>query len=321
MDLSALDIDVQRLFRLNAQRTDPADALRCIESKSRLSAIADSLVWFDSDCAVKGSFIDLASDVVKTSATEVGHYLAGASDLASLLPVILDRSLGPRKEIDRSTCLRDLKRMEELVDDIIIRHLRSLRPRGLWRILGFGGGDCYYERSIGERLTGPSNGDGFRLYRFDPHEKLPTGDVTDVDLGEHAQAGSPVFDIVVCRWALHHVPGASRWDTIANAIRMLHPAGALVIVEEGDFAWRAERAPLNRAYQLLVACEDVLVNGILRPGFADTARRHDDSGFYLDYLARDDIVCIEHYLPRQMRRYLYLPGSPDKHGEVVIIYS
>jgi SAM-dependent methyltransferase len=211
--------------------------------------------------------------------------------------------------------------MEELVDDIIICHLRSLRPRALWRILGFGGGDCYYERSIGERLTEPSNGGSFRMYRFDPHEKPSADDVTDVDLAERVQAEGLKFDIVVCRWSLHHVPGASRWDTIANAIRMLHPAGALVIVEEGDFAWRAGRAPLNRAYQFLVACEDVLVNGILRPGFADTARTHDGSGFYLDYLASDDIVCIENYLPTQMCRHLYLPGSPDKHGEAVIIYS
>jgi hypothetical protein len=287
MHLSALDTDVRKVFRLMNQSADPGDALRCIDSGTRLSAIADSFIWFESDCTVKDNFVGLVADIVRSFPAEIRRYLIGSCDLADLLPVIVDRSRKFRQQIGRSTCLQDLRHMEEAIDDVIVNHLRALQPRSVWRILGFGGGSCYYERSIGQRLIRTTNGDELRLYRFDPSGEPAASDVEDVDLDGHSRAGSLKFDIVICRWVLHHVPDASRWDTIANATSRIGQTGALIIVEEGSFSRRAERAPLRRAYEFLVACEDVLVNGVLRPAFVDTVRMRDGSGFYLNYLTRE----------------------------------
>lgn len=319
--MSMPEVGWQQLARLDAWPMGVEALTWNLSDKEWLCLAIGPIIWFDGDCPLKAGLIDLVYEVASGSQNQIARYLSEKCELSELLPTILERSRKFREKISRDICLRDLADMEQAIDDTIIDYLRRLPPRSTWRILGFGGGDCSYEHSIGRRLSAYSGDSNFMLYRFDPEACGIADGVTDVDLELRSPGPQVHFDVVICRWVLHHVPKMKRWGTFDNAVRKVGRDGAIVIVEEGDFSPCSEQTPARRAYRLIVACEDILVNGVLRPSLVDTMGDSRTAGFHLNYLTQEELLSIERHIPVHMKRHTYLPGPPGKFGEAVIIYT
>jgi hypothetical protein len=297
--------------------TEAATLTRALADPAQVHRIAESLVWFTGDCALKHAFVALVSGVARTSPNNVSAYLGGASDMTPLLERMIECSIPIRKTLKPDICLRDLAESDRSIDRVILDHLSRLSWRPTWRILGFGGYDCSYERHVGAKLISIGCGQECNIFRFDPGAQAEIGHVDNVNDIDPAISGSHglEFDVIICRWVLHHVEESSRWGTLAACIRMLADAGAVVIVEEGDFAVTGCVTMEHRVLRFVTACQDVLVNGILRPKFVDGGQ------FYVKYLGAEDLEALESCMPTTVRRHMYLPRDSRAAGEAILIYS
>jgi hypothetical protein len=187
----------------------------------------------------------------------------------------------------RTEFMSSLAATDQCLDRAINAHLPRQRDR--FTLCGYGLAEGVYEQQLAARLA--ERGTTVELFGYDPGNpsfaRQAIHPWTPATCGANA---SPLFDIVLARWVLHHVTPAQRWDALAACVRCCKPGASLLIVEEGPFS--AEKNSAILLYEFLAGCADVLVNFVIYP---DWLGRGDcrDGHYYLNYLTPSDIAALE----------------------------
>lgn len=157
-------------------------------------------------------------------------------------------------------------------------------------LFGFGLGDGSWERKLGEFLVHRGEAGDVSLLGYDPFAVRSPG-IKYLDPKRIGGRRSPGFDLVLARWALHHVFPEQRWDMFARILSQLNPGGIALVVEHG-FMERPAMPRHEHLYRLLNAVLDVIANLGFRPEWFAATKPEFGRDFYVDFLRAQDIDAI-----------------------------
>lgn len=241
----------------------------------------------------------------RSALRDYGHGAADLSELAAGFSRFLERD---RACLDPEHVRLAVAGYTADGDAVVRGILRERDPRRNIDMLGFGCAEGAYELELCRWLESAGMTTGARAFGFDPHASDPLPGLCMLSEVDLASPDLPSFDIIVARWALHHVPRNERWSTLALALRRMRPDGIVLIQEEGMLGAGSARPREIARLELLLACFDVLITRSLKPGWA-RAGDGAQSPFFLEYLTLSDLASIEAHLPGGIARRIIKHGT------------
>lgn len=160
--------------------------------------------------------------------------------------------------LKRSPMLASVGTSFELTADPLVKMLLSQRQRcERLHLMGFGFGSGLYEANLKHYLLQVGLAQEVVVFGYDPFATSVDG-VTQLVPEQFAETH---FDIIVARWALHHVRPDERWNIFVSALDRLNPEGQAIIVEHAFDAAASKVCAANAtAVTFLNAAADVVAN-------------------------------------------------------------
>jgi hypothetical protein len=184
-----------------------------------------------------------------------------------------------------------------ILDYTVKEMLQKLKPKESINLLGFGLADGQFEKEICDFIIQKNLAKSLRIYGYDPYGKKGDGIIYLNDVQNLPSALK--FDLVVARWALHHVAPEHRWHNFVNCLNACTNDANILVVEHGIL----HNSSSNRerlTYRLLVSLYDTLANLGLRPGYFTDSAPNVGADFFVDYLESSDFE----YFEKQSKRPL-----------------
>ena len=273
-----------------------ADLLLRLRSPRTIAPLLDALEVKPS--LLRSTLEDLITGFAQCQSDLVRGYMSYNIPLPVLAKEFLRFLVETEAAYDSSQFMGSLTATNRGLDRAISTALTGTREP--FTLCGYGLGNGAYEQQLAARLA--ARGTKVKLFGFDPtNECFDRERIQPCTLAMLQTAGDPLFDMILIRWVLHHVPPDQRWDGFLACVGHCKPGALLVIVEEGAFSGEKDAAVL--LYEFLFACADVLVNSALHPGWI---RMGDPPGedFFLQYLTPVDITALEAAFPMSAQRQL-----------------
>lgn len=294
------------LLETITNRIDTNDILVILSDKKILSEIFYSL-----DAALKTNylyehFIGFLTKYVAESKTTVRNYFSGEIDLVIICKDFINFCFKNNVSLDFSKTLISFNKHDKLSDKAVKKELIKMNPRRHFNLFGFGLDEGIYEKELAKFLINKNIAKTVEIYGFDPYAKKNhvinylTSEQLSLDV-------TPKFDLIISRWALHHVEFKYRWKDFANSI--IHAnRDALVLAVEHGFIDKNHSALNKKVYYLMNATFDILANIGLRPHYFTSTAPNIGSNFFINYLDAKDFIDINNSTRRQTIQNIYDVG-------------
>lgn len=266
------------------------NACSLLKNPQNLASMLRQMNLYRDNNHLADNFIRQVSSFTTQHPTIVNHYFHDRLSLNMLGQHFIHHCFQNNTPTDKEKTLASFKHHDALSDMAVKETLLKLPQQPHINLLGFGLGDGYYERSIRDFLLQTGIADHVTIYGFDPHADQVT-DVTLLPSLALSQGQTPKFDIVIARWALHHVELVERWQHFSQSANMLAPRGIVLIVEHG-FIPSPNHAIHEKLYYFLNATFDVVANIGIRPHWFLDDKRVASERFFIHYLDQTDLSHI-----------------------------
>ncbi len=241
-------------------------------------------------------------------AEQLNAYLSGETNLNSIchdfIQFIFDSNHNEQLDADVTKQVLSVNIIDS--SDFVVKTLLAQHPfRDEIKIFGFGLGDGSYEIALKNFLTQQGLIKDARIYGYDPYA-MTNGSINYLELNELSN-GLTSYDLILSRWALHHVPVSQRWRNYIDVLNCLSPDGISLIIEHG-FESHGRPIENRRVYRLLNGFMDVLANISIFPEWFTSTLPSYGKHFYVDYLGYQDVNTFIDYCKQELKADYYETG-------------
>lgn len=278
----------------------------------RVATMLDAWDALMGDNYVRRGALQVLPDVCRTIEGEIAAYLQGELRLPDYVSAFVAGLRGTGRTYSRERTLADLWTTEVGFDRLIKARVADAQWPAHVNFFAYGVGDGHYEDTVRSWLLEAGVCESVSLYAYDPNASVEGKNITAVDIDQ--LAALPKQHLFLSRWVLHHVPYTERWDPLTRILNRMAPGGVAFVAEEGVFTPASRMSPTQRAYSLLMAMLDTLVNATI------LGHWFEHGGFFVDYVTEDDLATIEASLENPFRRQT-VETPCDFLREVTIVYE
>lgn len=278
----------------------------------RVATMLDAWDALVGDNYVRRSALEVIPEVCRTIEPEIAAYLRGDLRLPDYASAFLVGLKSTGRMYSRERTIADLWTTEVGFDRVIKERVAARSWPAHINVFAYGIGDGHYEDTIRAWLVESRICERVSLYGYDPYAQVDGKNITLVELD--ALPTLPEQHILLARWVLHHVPDEERWDPITRILSCMAPRGVGFFAEEGVFTAATLMSATQRAYTLLFAMLDMLINtSVLGHWF-------EEGDYFLDYLTQEDLATIESSIVKPYRRHV-VETPCDFIREVALVYE
>ena len=278
----------------------------------RVATMLDAWHALMGDNYVRQGALQVVPEVCRTIEREIEGYLQGELRLPDYVSAFAEGLRRTGRTYSRERTIADLWTTEAGFDRLIKQRVANTSWPAHINFFAYGVGDGHYENTVRSWLIEAGVCDSVSLYGYDPNASVEGKNITLVDVDQLATL--PEQHIFVSRWVLHHVPYEERWDPVTGILNRMAPGGVAFVAEEGVFAAASRMSPTQRAYSLLMAMLDTLINAAVLGHWFE----HGD--FFVEYLTEGDLATIEASVKSSFRRQV-VETPCDFLREVAIVYE
>ncbi len=257
-------------------------------------------------------FIHWLSTYAIQSWDSLQSYFSGQQGLTFICKNFIHFCFKNDISMDAHKTLQSFNYHNQLSDKALKQELIKITPKDSINILGFGLDEGHYEKTLAQFLIGEGITKAVNIFGFDPYAlKMP--EISYLTPEQLKAKNLPLFDVVVARWALHHVELQHRWGDFINCINRCNPDAMVLIVEHGFLNEKYSNLD-KRLYYLFNATFDIIANiGLRRHSFTNTAPDFG-SNFFIHYLEPEDFSMVKRGISLQLTQNIFDigPGFPNQ---------
>ncbi|MEM9254165.1 MAG: hypothetical protein AAGA91_01880 [Pseudomonadota bacterium] len=291
---------------------DAAPATSSFVNPVQLAGMLDAWGVLPGETYFREHVLRIVPDVSRTLRLEISRYLAGELTLPDMAAMFLAGFRATQVALSRDRVIEAVSTTAVGVDNAVKRRLSAVSLPPQVNLFAYGLGDGSYEEALRDWLLDSGACEQVSMFGFDPNAQLQGRNIRLIDLNELDALPAP--DIFLARWVLHHVPYAERWAALLSILNRMRQGSVALIAEEGVFAVACELSVAQRAYALLFAILDILINAAVHPLWIE----HGE--FFIDYLSERDLEGIEAALDVPVRRSS-IEVDCDFLREVLLVYE
>lgn len=163
------------------------------------------------------------------------------------------------------------------------------------KILGFGIREGGFEKQIKDFLIQNNKITSADIYGFDPNI-VPSFPIINLSKKILYSNECPSFDLIIIRWALHHVEEKERWDDLVACLNKANENAKIIFIEEGRFNLEAKLTFEDLVYDFLLCVADIVINFALNNNWMENIALKKEARFFIKYLTPTDVLNIEQKL-------------------------
>lgn len=278
----------------------------------RVATILDAWDALLGDNYVRQGALQVVPEVCRTVEPEIAAYLRGELRLPDFVSAFLAGLQRTGRTYSRERTIADLWTTEAGTDRLIKARVLSKQWPAHINFFAYGVGDGHYEDTLRSWLIEADVCESVSMFGHDPNASVEGKDITLVDLEE--LAALPEQHVFLSRWVLHHVPDEERWEPVTRILDRMASGGVAFLAEEGVFTPAERMSPTQRAYSLLMAMLDTLINATV------LGHWFEKGDFFVDYLTGDDLATIEQGIKKPLCREVFEVPC-DFLREVTLVYE
>lgn len=301
-----------QIFNIDSHQDHNHGILKILCDENSLKKKLEEIDIYIKDNYIHEQFISWLSKYSQANTNLVQSFFNGHTNFESIWKDFIkfclnhDISLCPKKTLDAFTY------HNELSNQAVNRELSRLQPKENINLLGFGLDEGIYEKEIAHYLRQNGIAQKVVVYGFDPYANKKNG-ILYLDKNQLKDPSAPSFDLITCRWVLHHVAEAERWDSLISCINLCNPHAKVLIVEHG-FQKQNISPKERRISDFFNGLFDIIANIGLRPNYLTNNFSNSKSDFFIKYLRTSDFRKIINGLPVNSTEHIYDvgPGFPNQ---------
>ncbi len=235
-------------------------------------------------------FVSFFSCYAERNSSTLEAYFLGKITLNSVCHSFIMFFFEKKTILDFDKTLASFREHNMLSDSAIKKAILNFPKKTVIHLLGFGLDTGDYEKELAKSMIDAGIAEKVRIFGFDPYAKRGK-DIEYLSEEDLLSGISPLFDIVICRWVLHHIAECQRWTNFIRCINHCSHDGLVLVLEHGFFR---EKTSLNaKVLHLFTGIFDVLANIGLRPDWFTETSPNFGQNFWVNYLALVDLASIK----------------------------
>ena len=254
-------------------------------------------------------YITMLACFAKQNWSTIEDYFSHKMELSALARQLSQFFFDNNIDIDKKKVLEGIHYGDQLVELEVRKRLdKLLTAKNSLNILGFGGGAGYYEKNVADYLIEKRYCKEAKIFIYDPFNKEIGEGTYNLDENITEREQNINFDLIFCRFALHHVEPSCRWSSLCRLVNKLNEFGLLLILEEGDFLQEVHSLP-QMFYRFSLMTIDLIINIGLRPEWFYSSYPAIGEKFYLNYLTSSELSNIENNFNFKFKKFSYVIGD------------
>lgn len=216
-------------------------------------------------------------------------YFSSEKNLNFICNNFIDYCFNHKIKLNSEKTLQSFNLHNQLSDNAVKKELLKITSKSHINLLGFGLDDGIYEKKLADFLVLNKICNEVTIYGMDPYAKK--GSSIHYITSKQLNIDFVKFDIIIARWALHHVKLRDRWSDLSNCISQCNPDASIIFVEHG-FLKNTLSPSEKKLYELLNALFDIIANIGLRPSYFTLTAPQFGKHFFIHYLEFSDFRSI-----------------------------
>ncbi|HVY53708.1 MAG TPA: hypothetical protein VHA13_04240, partial [Gammaproteobacteria bacterium] len=197
---------------------------------------------------------------------------------------------------------------------------KLLTPKNKLNILGFGGDTGLYEKNVANYLIENKYCKEANIFIIDPFNKQISEGICNLNESILKGEQNINFDLIFCRFVLHHVEPCARWSSFCHLANKLDKCGLLLMLEEGDFSQEVYSLQ-QMFYQFSLMTIDLIINMGLRSEWFYSSYPAIGENFYLNYLTYSDLSSIEKEFKFNFEKFSFTIGDEFLFPLTLLVYK